>query len=367
MCGVALGRLAALRQVFVASRQSARSCHAAAMSGTVLAVSCRALVAYAAVRNQPTEHWLRSAGLTHEQLQDPDARLEPTTIFTLWRQAYLASGDPALALHVAEQLPRGAYRAVEYLAAHAPTVGKAYSKIADYFSVIDSTTELTIEIEADHVRFGPKRVSADPSSYPAIEYMLAACHLRVRDMTGTDHRPFAVDFAAAPQPHAQEIARVFGCPAHWNAAAHRLRFTLEDWHRPTARPDPELLMVLEDHARILKERHPGEHSLLQTLDQVLEQAWESGEPGLDATARRLGMSSRSLQRRLREEGSAFSERVDDARRRATLRWLRCPEVSLAEVAYLVGFKEQASLTRAVQRWTGKTPSQLRRADGSERG
>jgi AraC-like DNA-binding protein len=331
------------------------------MSGTVLAVSCRALVAYAAARNQPTEQWLRSAGLTHEQLQDPDARLDPTTIFTLWRAAYLASGDPALALHVAELLPRGAYRAVEYLAAHAPTVGDAYSKIADYFSVIDATTELAIDVQADPVSFGPRRASADPSSLPAIEYMLAACHLRVRDMTGTAHRPIAIDFAAAPQPHGAEIERVFGCAVRWNTDAHRLWFTRSDWNQPTAHPDPDLLMVLEDHARILKERHPSASSLLSALDQILERAWESGEPALDRTARQLGMSSRSLQRRLREEGCAFSERVDDARRRATLRWLQCPEVSLAEVAYLVGFKEQASLTRAVQRWTGQTPRKLRQS------
>ncbi|HKO52616.1 MAG TPA: AraC family transcriptional regulator [Polyangiaceae bacterium] len=332
------------------------------MSGTVLAVSCRALIAYADARNQPTGQWLESAGLTTEQLQDPDARLDPATIFRLWRQAYQDSGDPALALHVAELLPRGAYRAIEYLAAHAPTVGQAYSKIADYFSVIHSNTELAIDIETDQVKFGPRTVSTDPSSYPAIEYMLTACHLRVRDMTGIAHRPIAIDFAAPPQPHTEEIERVFGCAVHWNADRHRLRFTLDDWNQPTAQPDPALLMVLEDHARILKERHPSSSSLLQILDQFLERAWEAGEPTLDATARRLGMSSRSLQRRLREEGSAFSERIDDARRRATLRWLQCTEASLAEVAYLVGFKEQASLTRAVQRWTGQTPRRLRRSD-----
>jgi AraC-like DNA-binding protein len=336
------------------------------VSGTVLAVSCRALIAYAAARDQPTDEWLRCAGLTLEQLEDPDARLAPATIFTLWRQAYGASNDPALALHVAERLPRGAYRAVEYLAAHAPTLGAAYSKIADYFSVIDATTELVIDSEAEHVQFGPRRVSADPSTYPAIEYMLAACHLRVRDMTGVEHRPIAIDFAASPQPHTEEIERVFGCAVHWNADAHRLWFKVDDWNKPTTQPDPALLTVLEDHARILRERHPSSTSLLQTLDQVLEGAWQSGEPTLDATARSLGMSSRSLQRRLREEGSAFSERVDDARRRATLRWLRCPEVSLAEVAYLVGFKEQASLTRAVQRWTGHSPRELRRSDPSVR-
>jgi AraC-like DNA-binding protein len=337
------------------------------MSGTVLAVSCRYLVAYAASRELPVQDWLATAGLTNQQLQDADARLDPATIFTLWRQAYLASGDPALALHVAEFLPRGAYRAVEYLAAHAPTVGDAYSKVADYFSVIDSTTELVIDVAATDVSFGPRRPSTDPSAYPAIEYMLAACYLRVRDMTGTDHRPMAIELTAPALLHAAEVERVFGCPVRWNADADRLRFALDAWNAPTAHADPAMLPLLEDYARILKERHPSATSLLQTLDEVLERAWQSGEPGLDAIARQLGMSSRTLQRRLGEEGSAFSDRVDEARRRATLRWLRCQDVSLAEVAYLVGFKEQASLTRAVRRWTGQTPRELRRTARTTRG
>jgi AraC-like DNA-binding protein len=331
------------------------------MPGSVLAVSCRALISYAAPLFEGTEGWLRAAGLTRAMLEDPDARLEPGAIFTLWRQAYGALGDPALALHVAESLPRGAYRAVEYLAAHAPTVGQAYSKVADYFSVIDSTTQLLIEADSTEVRLGPRAAGSDPSAYPAIEYMLAACYLRVRDMTGTPHRPLLLELAIAPLSHAREIERAFGCPVRWGAPAYRLVFDRSDWDQPTASADPALLAVLEDHARLLQERQPSAPPFLEALDRLLEQAASDGEPGLEDTARKLGMSTRTLQRRLSEEGSAFADRVDAARRRATLRWLEVPEVSLAEVAYLVGFKEQASLTRAVRRWTGQTPLQWRRA------
>lgn len=134
-------------------------------------------------------------------------------------------------------------------------------------------------------------------------------------MTGTEHRPIAVELAAPRQRHSEELERVFGCPVHWLAAAHRLRFRLHDWNQPTAHSDPALLAVLEDHAQWLLEKHPGVTSLLERLDQVLERAWQSGEPTLGAAARQLGMSARSLQRRLLEEGSAFSERADAARRR----------------------------------------------------
>jgi AraC-like DNA-binding protein len=330
------------------------------MPGSVLAVSCRALISYARARFEGTDDWLHGAGLTSAMLEDPEARLEPGAIFALWRQAYAALGDPALALHVAESLPRGAYRAVEYVAAHAPTVGQAYEKVADYFSVIDSTTELTIEADSTQVRFGPRGAGSDPSAYPAIEYMLAACYLRVRDMCGTPHHPVFLELATAPQAHTLEIERAFGCPVRSNAPSYRLVFARTDWDKPTAGADPALLAVLEDHARLLRERQPSTPSFLEALDRLLEQASSDGEPGLEGTARKLGMSARTLQRRLSDEGTAFADRVDAARRRATLRWLEAPDVSLADVAYLVGFKEQASLTRAVRRWTGQTPVQWRR-------
>lgn len=329
------------------------------MSGTVLAVSCRYLVAYAATRGYPTGAWLEHAGLTDAYLEDPDARLDATSLFALWSAAYAATNDAALALHVAESLPRGAYRAVEYLAAHAPTVGAAYTKLADYFSVIDASTELMIADQDRHPTFGPRHGSPNPATHPAFEYLLAACYLRVLDMTGTPHRPTAVDFTAPRQAHGAELERVFGCPVRWNAAAPRLHFSKADWDNATAHPDPTLLAVLEEHARHLKQQHPRTTSFRQVLDQALDRAWEHGEPRLEAVARQLGLSSRSLQRRLGELETGFSERVDDARKRAALRWLACSDVSLSEVAYLVGFKEQASLTRAVRRWTGRTPRELR--------
>lgn len=330
------------------------------MSGTVLAVSCRALIAYAATRDQPVKQWLLEAKLTQAELEHPDARLTPKAIFSLWRTAYAALEDPALALHVAASLPRGAYRAIEYLAAHAPTLEVAYTKVADYFSVIDSTTELVIAETADEVSFGPKHSTRDPASYPAVEYMLAACYLRVRDMTGTEHFPIAVEFTAPPQLHAQEVERVLGCRVVWNAEVDRLRFARTDWMRSTKHADPGLLLVLDEHARALRERHPSSRSLPEMLDAALDRALEQGEPTLESVARKLGMSSRTLQRRLLEEGFAFSERVDHARKRAALQWLTDSDVSLAEIAHLVGFKEQASLTRAVRRWTGRTPRELRR-------
>lgn len=328
------------------------------MSGSVLAVSCRALASVCDARNLPTDALLARAKLSRATLDDPDGRVDPGALIDFWEAAYARLPDPALALHVAESLPRGAYRVVEYLASHAATVGDAFEKVARYFSVIDNTTTLAIEQTPRVVGFGPiVREAAVP--LPAIEFMLAASYLRVRDMTGVDFSPIRVELAANETVYAAEIERLFRCRVSWNAAAHRLRFSRATWETPTASPDPGLGAVLEDHARTLHDRFHERPDLVDRLVAAVDEIAVSETPTLASVARRLGVSSRTLQRRIQGDGRSFSRFVDDARRRAAMRWLAEPNVSLAEIAFLLRFADQATFTRAVKRWTGLTPSKVR--------
>ena len=84
------------------------------------------------------------------------------------------------------------------------------------------------------------------------------------------------------------------------------------------------------------------------------------EPGVDAVARRLGTSARTLQRRLEVEGTSFARLVDEVRRERAEAFLRANDVSVAEVSWLVGFSEQSAFTRAFRRWTGSSPTEFRR-------
>jgi AraC-like DNA-binding protein len=78
-------------------------------------------------------------------------------------------------------------------------------------------------------------------------------------------------------------------------------------------------------------------------------------------ARRLGTSARTLQRRLREEGTSFAAELDAVRRERAEAFLRAPDVSIAEVSWLLGFAEQSAFTRAFRRWTGVAPTEWRRS------
>jgi len=84
-----------------------------------------------------------------------------------------------------------------------------------------------------------------------------------------------------------------------------------------------------------------------------------GVPTMSDVASRFGMSGRTLQRRLADDGHSFQDLVDSARRELAERLLRLSDYSLAEVAFLTGFSEQSAFTRAFKRWAGQTPRSYR--------
>lgn len=84
-----------------------------------------------------------------------------------------------------------------------------------------------------------------------------------------------------------------------------------------------------------------------------------GDARLATVARRLGTTSRTLQRRLRAEGLSHQQLLDEARREAAERYLRESSLAIAEIAYLLGYSEPSAFHRAFRRWSGTTPSEVR--------
>jgi AraC-like DNA-binding protein len=98
--------------------------------------------------------------------------------------------------------------------------------------------------------------------------------------------------------------------------------------------------------------------------QQLVERLRDGEPEQGAVARPLGLSERTLQRRLRDEGTTFGALVDDVRLELARMYLGDPELAIFEVAFLLGYSEPSAFNRAFRRWTGASPSEHRRATGA---
>ena len=309
-----------------------------------------------------TSQILEAAGLDRATIENPDARIPVEQADALWRKAYELSGDPNLALHAIEVLPFGAYRVIDFLASSAPTIGTALAKVSDYFPIIrNGVVRLPYAVADRHVTFGVEAPSC-PSAItrPFAEYTLAAVFLRTRIATNQRYPLERVTFSHAPPADVSEHERIFECPVEFGAEACQMVIAREVWDTPRAGTDPALFSVLDTHAKMLLAQLPNPAEIVGQVREALEAELRGGNPQLESIAKRLAMSPRTLQRRLREQGLVFNDVLDAMRFRAARTYLAKPDVAGAEVAYLLGFAEQSSFNRAFKRWAGQTPTEYRR-------
>jgi AraC-like DNA-binding protein len=337
--------------------------------GTVLTVSSRALVAACDRLGLDTEALLRAVGIERRTLDDPDARLPNRDAGALWAKAYELSRDPVLSLHAAEACPLGAYKVIDYMGANARTVGESFRYAARYFPLVNTAVRLSIDDSGDPVTFevagesGPAGVSR-----PYAEYCLAVFVLHVRAATGVPFPVRRVTFTHRSPPDVGEHERVFGCPVRFEAEHNRLHLDRAAWETPTRGAHSGVLGVLTEHADLLLSKLPRAPDLIDRTRRAIGGRLRGGEPSLQGVARELGMSERSLQRRLGELGYTFHLLADEVREATARLLLQQPDIALAEIAYLLGFADQSTFQRAFKRWTGSTPKQARLdAAGAGRG
>jgi AraC-like DNA-binding protein len=135
----------------------------------------------------------------------------------------------------------------------------------------------------------------------------------------------------------------------------------EDAERPLITENPELWSVFETdlHRRI--EQRRIENTLERRVRGALQELLPSGQSSIDAVSRKLNMSKRSLQRKLRDEGQTFQTTLDATRSELSMRYLKQGDMTVEEISFLLAYQDPNSFYRAFHTWTGMTPMQARRA------
>jgi AraC-like DNA-binding protein len=292
---------------------------------------------------------LERAGIGPERLT-PEARLSQPDLFRLWSAALEVSGNADLSILAAESSPPGAYGVVDFLLSHAPTLGEGLDRAARYFSLIHTGVRLRAEEGPDECALDVGRNTDPVAARPAGEFSLAMFALRIRQNAGAS-LSFARVECAYPEPQdRRELDRFFASPLVFDCASNRLVLSRRDWERPPIKAEPGLFRVLEEHARRVEEELPTDSSWTTQVRRLVTEELKGGRPLASHIAKRLGLSERSLQRRLKEEGQSFSTLLDELRARHAAVYLNEQRLTRAEVAHLLGFSDLSAFHRAQRRW-----------------
>ena len=311
-------------------------------------------------RGLPVADLLRRAGLDPAVVADPDARLPHPAVRAFCEAAVKATGDPAFGLHIAEQVRPATFDALGYVFRSSRTLGDGLRRLAVYHRFVADVLTLRIETAGPQARLTVEASDPDHLTRTVSEFLLGTLTRGARVETGrADLDPVAVEFAFAEPEDVSEHRRFFRAPLQFAQPFNALVLQASDLDRPLVHAEPELREVLERRVREVIARLPPIDTIAAQARAALSEELKGGKPTAAEVGRRLGLSERSLNRRLREEGTSFRALLHELRRTLSERYIR-EGISINETAFLLGYSEASAFHRGFRRWTGRTPASYRR-------
>ena len=303
--------------------------------------------------------------LSRAQLTQDPGGISAASQHRFLEMAAVEMDDPLLGLHIAAAMDLREIGLLFYLTASSATVAEALEHLAQYAAT--TTEEIRLDIsqqQGETVLTFNRVLGIDEPCRQHSELIALAFNRVLHKLTNRDFAPARIGFAHARNSGLREIHRILRCPVEFVQTVDRWVLPQRVMELPIVSEDSRLLQILEAHAGgILSERRapPGLRSL---VEDRLVSLLPSGRPQASVIAEQLGMSERSLRRRLLEEGTNFAELLDRLRKRLALRYLDDEHVSLKQIAWLLGYSELGAFNHAFKRWTGTSPGQMRRQRAS---
>lgn len=332
------------------------------MEKTVLAALPKALLMAATSLGHDAGRAMADAALDASSLEDPDGRITLVEHHRLWLT--LAELGPDIGLELGERIGAAALGVVGHAMAHASSLGEALGYVSRYRRlVLDDAVPVLSASVRDGVQVAVLTQSI-PEPFRALrhpaECQVAATLTLVRHLAGSVIMPLEVQLPHARPPDTSRHETVFGRRITWSSRDAVLTIDAAILTRPLARHDARLFDYLDRRAGTLLEGI-GDERARDTLARILRERLASGLPTTEALAKSLGVSVRTLHRRLGAEGTSVSAIVEGLREERARVLLADPSMGIGQVAYALGYAEHAAFTRAFKRWTGATPEAFRLA------
>lgn len=299
-------------------------------------------------------------GLNQAEFEDPDTRVPLQLAVDLLDQSIARTGLRNMGLLAAQLVTSEHVGIAEYLARSKGTLGEALGSSAQFVRLLGDGAHQSIEIR-DDLAFARLWFDSNLVMHEAAyEFAVATRLLSARRITGMpDLAPLEVHFMH-PQPHDLGVHRqVFNCTLRFNMPITQVVLSADVLTIPLARAEPALSRLLERQASAMLADLPRTDDLVTRVRDMLTAETDLCETSATRVARRLGMSVRTLARRLGEESTSYRMLLDETRKHVALRDLAQTLRPINDIAHQLGFASSQSFHRAFRRWTGDTAASYR--------
>lgn len=299
----------------------------------------------------------RRAGLCDDLLQQDSVRLAAADYHRLWQGIEAEAGAEAFPIAFCEALRAESFSPPLFAALCSPSLAVAAERVARYKAIV-APMQFVVTAADERLTIALRWSDAVPQP-PLSLMMTELLSLVTLARIGTRERICPVD-VRAPVPPALPAAyeRFLGRPVSPDPC-HAISFAMVDARRPFLTSCDTLWNAFEPELRRRLSDLDAADSFTERVRAVLLEGLPAGLVTMEAVARKLAMSKRTLQRRMVAEGVSYQKILNDTREKLARHYLHNTQLSASQISFLLGFTEPNSFHRAFRSWTGMTPEHAR--------
>jgi len=312
--------------------------------------------------NEDPTSVFKQVGLDIEKMRVPGARYNKDKVAKLWEETARLIEDPCFGLAAATSWHPSFLGTLGYAMLASSSLRITLERLVRFFGIITSvnTGELieddvngTLTFNFIYKDQGPLPIHREDA---AIALILSILRVNYQQ----SFAPVSVSFKHNNRVCLKRYSAFFRSPVIFNAPTSSLTLSLDIADQNLLSGNKELA-ALNDQIMNQYLSDLDNSSLSKKVQSVIIEHLPSGNVTVENVAEQLAVSSRSLQRQLREEGQSFTSLLDKTRQEIALQYVKNHQYELTEVAFLLGFSDLSTFSRSFKRWTGHSPDQYRKA------
>jgi len=303
---------------------------------------------------------LLDSGLSRSEIHPPATRFNAHNEARFVRHACDALGDITFGAQAGLQF-RSSSSVTAYISKYSRDLRQVMENTSRFHSIIDPSLVFSLRVSGNSATLEGDWKDATFSRYHRrTEFLLFAAVARMRALTQMDVHPIQVRFQHEVGANAEKYNKIGGFPVEFGTERLEIILSLSTLDLPVPTYDPSLRAhLLEYGERLLVERQSPKQMTRALVEGAITRAMPGQMLAAETVAEQLGLSPRTLARRLTEEGTTYREIVDDLRCDLAQTFIESG-MHLSEMSYALGYAEQAAFSTAFKRWTGQSPSTYRK-------
>jgi AraC-like DNA-binding protein len=308
---------------------------------------------------------LEEAGIDPSHVINGDRRIALEKMQRLWGLATAVTGDEAFGLHAAEQLQPATMQGLGLGFLASDTIYQGLQRLARFSRMLSSGLNVELQERGEFVDLVFLYDAADLTPnfvWQGFDFGMGLVLVMCRLTLGEYVSPISIE-CARPRPQTPEVFEcMLGSRVSFECERNCLTFVRADIVDQLVTANDELARINDEQVETYLASFLAVSTAREVVGKIVEHL-PDGPPNQKQIAEALHVSNRTLQRKLKDEGTSFVDLLQDTRLRLAEKYLAQPQRSVVEVAYLLGFSEPSTFSRAFKRWTGQAPADYRQTLG----